>query len=139
MTRNNWDLAKIVNVDSEVKAQGFRDIFQLAKEPATYFGIYPTLDKYLSTLSQDNRTDGGCQNNKIMTAKDIIDKYGIPLYGQGSSKKSAEAQLILMLNEFARAKCEEQNDILWGRIDEVGYNNIEGTNFYQHIKNAVDV
>lgn len=76
MTRNNivsidlrklsnhkiWDLGKIIDLDSEVKARGFSDIFQLAREPATYFGIYPTKDEYLSTFEkpQDNRTDGGC-------------------------------------------------------------------------------
>jgi len=72
-----------------------------------------------------------------MTAKDIIDKYGIPLYKQGDNKEAAEAQLTLMLNEFARAKCEQQNDILWNYIDEVGYHNVEF--MVLQLKNAVDV
>lgn len=57
-----WDLAKIIDVDSEVKARGVADIFQLAREPATYFGIYPTKQEYLSIFTEplEKRGDGGC-------------------------------------------------------------------------------
>lgn len=58
-----WDLSKIVSVQSEVTARGFRDIFELAKEPATYYGVYATKEEYLATFPAplDIRIEnGGC-------------------------------------------------------------------------------